>query len=33
MEKHDCGGMTDKEWNKIDNVAKERVKKWVLNNL
>ena len=33
MEKHDCGGMTDEEWEKIDNVARERVKKCVLNNL
>lgn len=33
MEKHDCGGMTDEEWEKIDNVARQRVKDWVINNL
>lgn len=33
MEKNDCGGVTDEEWAKIDEVARERVKTWVLNNL
>lgn len=33
MEKHDCGGMTDEEWENIEKVARERVKKWVLENL
>lgn len=33
MEKHDCGGMTDEEWEKIDSVARQRVKEWVINNL
>lgn len=33
MEKYDCGGMTDEGWEKIDKVARERVKNWVLNNL
>lgn len=33
MEKHDCGGMTDEEWQQIDKVARQRVKDWVINNL
>lgn len=33
MEKHDCGGISDEEWENIDKVARERVKKWVLENL
>lgn len=33
QEKHDCGGITDDEWKKIDKVARQRVKDWVINNL
>lgn len=33
MEKHDCGGMTDEEWENIDKVARQRVYNWIVNNL
>lgn len=33
MEKHDCGGITDEEWQKIDKVARKRVYEWVMNNM
>lgn len=33
MEKHDCGGMSDEEWEKVDKVARKRVYEWVMNNM
>lgn len=33
LEKYRCGGVTDEEWQKIDERAKQRVREWVINNL
>lgn len=33
LEKYRCGGITDEEWNLIEQACKEKVYNWVINNM
>lgn len=33
LEKYRCGGISEEEWQKIDENTRQRVREWVVNNL